>query len=109
MVSFVSIYRRNGKGRARLKMRPNRYLNKKRSSDKVLDKIGDMGKITCQQKRSFDKVRDNVRDKYLFIPLSSVGFCFIPLNLLNIRPNLLDIPLYIDRVAFGLLNLPLSL
>jgi len=45
-------------------MRPNRYLNKKRSSDKVGDKVGDMDKIAWQQKRSFD----NVGDKYLFIP-----------------------------------------
>jgi len=48
-------------------MRPNRYLNKKRSSDKVGDKVVDIDKIICQQKRSFDKVGDNVRDKYLFI------------------------------------------
>ena len=68
-----------------------------------------MDKISYQQKRSFDKVGDNVGDKYLFIPLSSVGFYLISLNLLNIRPNPLDIPLFIDMVTFGLLNLPLSL
>ena len=27
------------------------------------------------------------------------------MNLLNIHPNPLDIPLYIDRIAFGLLDL----
>ena len=78
------------------------------SSDKVEEKVGDMDKITCQQKRSFDKVGDNVGDKYLFISWSSVGFCLISLNLLNMRPNPLEIPLYIIRVASGLLDLPLS-
>ena len=45
----------------RLRMRLNRYLNKKRSSDKV----GDMDKIACQQKRSIDKVEDNDGNKNL--------------------------------------------
>ena len=53
-------------------MRPNHYLNKKRSSDKVGDKVRDMDKIACQQKRSSDKVRDKAEEKYLFIPWSSV-------------------------------------
>ena len=41
-------------------------------------------------------------------PGESVGLYLVSLDLLNIRPNPLNIPLYIDRVAFGLLDLPLS-
>ena len=51
---FAGIYNRNGEGRKHLRMRPNRYLNKKRSFDKIGDKVGDMDKTACQQKRSFD-------------------------------------------------------
>jgi len=47
-------------------MRPNCYLNKKRFSGKVGDKIGDMAKIACQQKRSFDKVGNNIGEIFVY-------------------------------------------
>ena len=61
----------------------------------------------AQQKRSSDKVEDKfLFYPFLFYPL--IRLCLISLNLLNIYPNPLDIALYIDRVSFGFLDLPLS-
>ena len=56
--AYCGMYRRNGEGRARLRMRPNRWPNRK----DLLIRLEIWTKSLAQQKRSSDKIRDNVGD-----------------------------------------------
>ena len=57
--TYGGIYRRNGEVRACLRMKPNRWPNRK----DLLIRLEIWTKSFVQQKRSFDKVGDKIGDK----------------------------------------------
>ena len=65
--AYGGIYKRNGDGKACLRMRPNRWSNRKDLLIRLKIRLEIWTKSLANRKKSSGKVGDKVGEKYLFI------------------------------------------